>query len=62
MRNILIMMTVLLFSVQPACAEFDDMEDMDYWSEQLYRITEEIGSRPVGSEAEVAAMDYAVLL
>jgi len=38
LRNILIMMTVLLFSVQPACAEFDDMEDMDYWSEQLYRI------------------------
>ena len=58
LRNILIMMTVLLFSVQPACAEFDDMEDMDYWSEQLYRITEEIGIRPVGSEAEVAAMDY----
>ena len=54
-----ILIAALLVSiVLPACAEFDDMDDMEYWSDQLYWITEEIGARPIGSEGEVAAMDY----
>ena len=57
-QKILAAMLALLCTALPACAEFDDMEDLDYWYEQLYMLSEEIGMRYVGYEGELAAMDY----
>lgn len=54
----LAMLLALLCVCTPACAEFDDMDDLDYWYEQMYALSEEIGCRPVGSENELAAMAY----
>ena len=54
----LAMLLALLCVCAPACAEFDDMDDLDYWYEQMYALSEEIGCRPVGSENELAAMAY----
>ncbi len=57
MRWMILLLTALCICC-PACAEFDDMEDLDYWYDQMYALSEEIGCRPVGSEGEAAAMAY----
>lgn len=57
MKRLLILLALLMICL-PAHAEFDDMEDMDYWYEQLYILSEEIGCRPVGSEGEELAMAH----
>lgn len=54
----LAMLLALLCVCTPACAEFDDMDDLDYWYEQMYALSEEIGCRPVGSDGEMAAMAH----
>ena len=56
--KILLALLAALCLCFPACAEFDDMEDMDYWYDQLYILSEEIGCRPVGSDNELAAMAH----
>lgn len=58
MKKFILLLFILLSAVFPAAAEFDDMEDMDYWYDQLWILSEEIGCRPVGSEGEVAAMNH----
>ena len=58
MRKFSLLLFLMLCAVLPAIAEFDDMEDMDYWYEQLCILSDEIGCRPVGSEGEVAAMNH----
>lgn len=57
-RRFVAILLVLSCMVLPAYAEFDDMEDMDYWYEQLIALSEDIGMRYVGSEGELLAMDY----
>ena len=59
MKILLALLAALCFCF-PACAEFDDMEDMDYWYDQLYILSEEIGCRPVGSDNELAAMEHLI--
>lgn len=58
MKKFVVLLLFCLCLISSAAAEFDDMEDMDYWYEQLCILSEEIGCRPSGSEGEAAAMDY----
>lgn len=58
--KILLTLFALLGLCFPACAEFDEMEDLDYWYDQLYIISEEIGCRPVGSDNETITMNHLI--
>lgn len=54
----LVMVLLLLSMLTPALATLDEIDDMEYWADQLYLLTEEMGPRPAGSEMEKKAQAY----
>ena len=56
--KMLVVLMAILCTATSALAEFDDMEDMDYWYEQVCILSDEIGVRSVGTEGELLAQEF----